>query len=313
VISSSDNLVDFRMVECSHISPILDAFSQVFKKSLSKAYYRWKYLSPEGYRSVVMVRKGQVIGHIGLASFSVSFDGLIHSAAMRHSSFVLPEYRGNGLYEALNLFAQNRLRMDGVTFFQSWPNTENLKATLGKSLYDEVFPVSALTLETTGKFVADLTDFNPVSLIDLRYITGLSDMYNDKVIYRINKDMIYFKRRYLDHPEKKFYLHIDDDSYFLFSMNRPGEIIIFEFYFGSNPLDFIKSFKNLFKRRQVVFKVWCSLCANSRAFKYFLKGGFVLRDFNCYSAVKSLDPSYLNRLRFIKDYDFSAGDSDVFG
>jgi len=191
----------------------------VFGRNLDPLYYDWKYGSQSfSYTSFVALYDGEVVAHIAYSYANyTSAEGFI-IAARRHSSFVMLEHRGKGVFGKLLNYSSEELSLDGVRLVIGYPNVQNLSATIKNK---QTIPLMQLPLMRrvpdnktalkTEQFLCSNEIFVKLSEVSIGLI-GLDQLVKFNYNYSLRKDAKYLLERYVREPGAEYYIHSLGDS-----------------------------------------------------------------------------------------------------
>ena len=291
--------LSFRKLKISDYDEFRKLFYSCFKKKLSFEFYKWRYFNNKFSFCYGAFDKYKLIANVGMVSIqkSKNSNDIIYS---RHSSMVLKNYRGFGIFsKLLKLVKKKFLKKIPLVFM--WPNKNNFsnfdidkKNILKKKYYlYKSFKISNLKKKLSDHSISEL-------------ITYKKFIKNEKSLFF--KDFYYFKKRYLSYKKNEYFLNKfakkNQTSFFIIKRNKDksGFNNVILDHFGSkkiynNHLSYL--IKNLDK---LIFL--SKTCRNNSKYKLInslnLKIGFMEK------------LNMKKRYNFLKNQEIYLGDTDIF-
>ena len=115
--------LNFRKLKISDYYEFRKLFYLCFKKKLSFEFYKWRYFSDKFSFCYGAFEKSKLIANVGMVSLQKgkNLNDIVYS---RHSSMVLKNYRGFGIFsKLLKLVKEKFLKKIPLVFM--WPNKNN--------------------------------------------------------------------------------------------------------------------------------------------------------------------------------------------
>ena len=291
--------LSFRKLKISDYDEFRKLFYSCFKKKLSFEFYKWRYFNNKFSFCYGAFEKYKLIANVGMVSIqkSKNLNDIIYS---RHSSMVLKNYRGFGIFsKLLKLVKKKFLKKIPLVFM--WPNKNNFsnfdidkKNILKKKYYlYKSCKISNLKKKLSDHSISEL-------------ITYKKFIKNEKSLFF--KDFYYFKKRYLSYKKNEYFLNKfakkNQTSFFIIKRNKDksGFNNVILDHFGSkkiynNHLSYL--IKNLDK---LIFL--SKTCRNNSKYKLInslnLKIGFMEK------------LNMKKRYNFLKNQEIYLGDTDIF-
>ena len=207
--------LSFRKLKISDYDEFRKLFYSCFKKKLSFEFYKWRYFNNKFSFCYGVFEKYKLIANVGMVSIqkSKNSNDIIYS---RHSSMVLKNYRGFGIFsKLLKLVKKKFLKKIPLVFM--WPNKNNFsnfdidkKNILKKKYYlYKSFKISNLKKKLSDHSISEL-------------ITYKKFIKNEKSLFF--KDFYYFKKRYLSYKKNEYFLNKfvkkNQTSFFIIKRNK---------------------------------------------------------------------------------------------
>lgn len=119
---------------------ILTAAAEAYAEpQRSSEWFDWKYLqSPFGsaHVAVALTREETVAGLVSFGSYQVTRGAEVASAAVSYDTFVVPSFRGAGLFKRLLREAESSAARAGVDVLFNFPNPNSLPGFLSSQFHD---------------------------------------------------------------------------------------------------------------------------------------------------------------------------------
>jgi len=225
--------LSFRKLKISDYDEFRKLFYSCFKKKISFEFYKWRYFNNKFSFCYGAFDKYKLIANVGMVSIqkSKNSNDIIYS---RHSSMVLKNYRGFGIFsKLLKLVKKKFLKKIPLVFM--WPNKNNFsnfdidkKNILKKKYYlYKSFKISNLKKKLSDHSISEL-------------ITYKKFIKNEKSLFF--KDFYYFKKRYLSYKKNEYFLNKfvkkNQTSFFIIKRNKDksGFINVILDHFGSKKI-----------------------------------------------------------------------------
>lgn len=178
----------FRKLKISDYKNFQELFYSCFKKKVSYNFFKWRYFSDKFSFCYGVFVSSKLIANVGMKMVYLN-DKKKKKIFSRHSSMVLNQYRGQGIFSKL-LEITKKKYLKNMDLVVMWPNKNNLasfgiekKRILKKKYY----------LYKTAQyknFLIKTYDFNINKLAKIKIF-----IQNNESFYL--KDYKYFKQRYL--------------------------------------------------------------------------------------------------------------------
>jgi hypothetical protein len=190
-------------------------FYSCFKKKISFEFYRWRYFSNKFSFCYGAFEDYKLVANVGMVSIqkSKNLNDIIYS---RHSSMVLKNYRGFGIFsKLLKVVKKNFLKNISLVFM--WPNKKNFsnfdiskKNILEKKYYlYKTRKISNLNKEIKNHSISEM-------LVYEKFIKNKKSPFF--------KDLNYFKKRYLSYCKNEYFLNKfvigNQVSFFILKRNK---------------------------------------------------------------------------------------------
>ena len=190
-------------------------FYSCFKKRISFEFYKWRYFSDKFSFCYGAFEKSKLIANVGMVSLQKgkNLNDIVYS---RHSSMVLKNYRGFGIFSRLlKLVKEKFLKKIPLVFM--WPNKNNFsnfhinkKNILKKKYYIyKSHKTSNLKKKLSNYPISELITYRKFIRIEKRFFY---------------KDFSYFKKRYLLYRKNEYFLNKFEirkqTSFFIIKRNK---------------------------------------------------------------------------------------------
>lgn len=188
-------------------------FEEVFNEPMSGDFWRWKYSNNFGNSSIVVLENGKVCGHYGGAPRVLVYRGMGYKAIQAGDVCIKKKHRSFYSKSVFGDIAQNFILNafgSEVDFIFGFPHSRayNLGKRLG--IYSLGFDVFNMTLsveersEVSGKRMSKVDFFHQGIESSINEL--LSCLSKNDVTY-FDRDLMYLKRRYLNHPVHDYSLY----------------------------------------------------------------------------------------------------------
>ncbi len=122
IIIKETNLT-FRKLKITDYGKFKKLFYSCFKKNISYNFYKWRYFSDRHSFCFGAFDSSQLIANVGIKSMQLN-NKKKQRIFSRHSSMVLKDYRGRGIFSILQSKIKKRL-LSNIKFILMWPNKKN--------------------------------------------------------------------------------------------------------------------------------------------------------------------------------------------
>lgn len=289
----------FRKLRITDYNSFKKLFYSCFKKKISFHFYKWRYFSDEFSFCYGAFKNSKLIANVGMISIQIdkNLNNIIYS---RHSSMVLENFRGFGIFSKLSMLVKNKF-LKKIPFVLMWPNNNNFsnfgikeKNILKKKYYlYKTFKKSNFKSIIKSYPITDLIKYK-------KFIT------NEKSIYL--KNFQYYKKRYISYKKNEYFLNEfkikNLKSFFIIKYNKDltGFNHVILDHFGSKKIYHKHLFYLIKNVDKLIFLSKTRL--NNPEYKLInlvnVKIGF-------------LQKSHIQKKRnFLKNKNFYLGDTDIF-
>lgn len=283
----------FSRVNKKNFTNTINFINKHMRIKIKKNFYVNRYFSNKKFNSFICYNNTKIIAHVGYVQYLSKFEkNIIYS---RHSSVVHKDYRNKKIYS--NLLDYSFKNLSNMAFFLFWPNNNNKKRNfknIKKNFcYKLVNNFIFFNLKKNKK-LNKLNKLKNFKIFDKYY---LINTYNNIIF----KDKSYFKKRYFDLKNNKYYYDIfDDESLAIFTDNKFNKNpVLIELVGNKNKKK--AHLLNLSKKFKFYYCVHPSKLINYRKF-------FNFRDTKIEFNFIYLTNEKLN----MKNYDIHLADTDSF-
>ena len=310
----------FRRSKLTDFLKIKKLFFSVFKRSISKHFYDWRYLENSKYNSFVVFDQNKLIGHVGFVRYELNQSLTKNKKYIfsRHTSMIHANYRKKNIYSKLLKFSFSKLQNNNFGFLV-WPNNINyivIKKTknyykIPKHYIYSINIKSSINKKNNSNYY--LLKFNEIFNMEYFFKSN-----NQKSIFQ--KNYKYFIHRYLSYDNKnyKFIVKKINNQYLsLFvlemeNMNNKVIIKIFDFYSiknnFNNEINYLINFLKGYYKSRINIKI---LFWHSKLIERSILSNKINRtkkSFNICLIPNLKKKNLINNLNF----NFFMGDTDVF-
>ena len=231
----------FRTLKITDYNEFKNLFYSCFKKKVSYDFFKWRYFSNKSSFCYGVFDSSKLIANVGMISIKPSnkSNSMIY---YRHSSMVLKNYRGLGIFS--ELLGKVRKKISKKTSLViMWPNKNNYasfginkKNTINRKYYLYKTCLSSKLLGNTKNYSID------------KFIQYKKFIQKNNSLYL--KNFIYFKKRYLSYQRHEYFLnkfvYKDLSSFFILKRNKDKSEVNYVIldHFGSKEI-YSKHFSNL--------------------------------------------------------------------
>lgn len=127
---------------------ILDLFKSVFKKDMSKIFWKWRFgKNPCDAPQIILAWDGDVLaGHYAVCPTDITIDGQRVKAALSMTTMTHPNYQGMGLFPSMAGALYERLDEQGYAMVYGFPNNNSHNAFVKKLKWQDVAEIPMLSL-----------------------------------------------------------------------------------------------------------------------------------------------------------------------
>ena len=299
------NNLNFRRVQSSDLKEIIKLFEVVFKKKISKKFYKWRYFN-KSYTSFIALKNKKIIAHIGFIQYRL--DNNSNYVFSRHSTFVLQKFQKKGVYYKLLNYSFSILK-NKSDYIIAWPNKKNLEASQKHSNFNIVAKydlyIKNFYSEIGNKFFKK---------IDHVFLKKLKFDQKNNIFF---KDKKYINWRYNDYKKDHFYfLDFKPFKKFIFQKNnseKKSNFNIIDYYGKYNNYD--SDLRNLILfliYKKISFQLL--LPVNYRRLNYIFQKRSILNKDRFYIGLYSIGKSKVSKLKIEKKIKnvIKISDTDVF-
>ena len=193
----NSNLI-YRKLKLTDYYEFNKLFYNCFKRKISFDFFKSRYFSDKFSFCYGAFQSSKLVANVGM--FSMKLNNSTHEQVFsRHSSMVLKNLRGNGIFSDLLKVVKKKI-IKKINLVIMWPNKNNFanfgideKKTILKKYY--LYKVSSKTIS-----LKKTNNFHNNELIKFKVF-----IENNKSLYL--KNFIYFKKRYLSYKKHEYFIN----------------------------------------------------------------------------------------------------------
>ena len=291
------NNFTYRKLKLSDYNKFNKLFYSSFKKKISYDFFKWRYFSNKSSFCYGAFYSSELIANVGMVCIRLN-KHLNEKTYSRHSSMVLKEYRGLGIFSDLLKNLKKKF-LGEINLVVMWPNKNNFaNFNLGKS---KIIKKKYYLYKTSShNILSKKTESFPISeLVKLKnFIKSNNNLFVKNFPYFYRRYLIYNKHEYLINRYKSRTF----TSFFILKKNKDstGSNYVILDHFGSSEisskhLSYLIKEKNklIFLSKKKIYK------SNHKLINYInLKIGF-LKKIN----IKEKSKFLINKEIFLGDTD----------
>jgi hypothetical protein len=287
-----------RKLKVSDFKEFERLFYSCFKKKISYNFFKWRYFTDKTSFCCGIFEKKRLIANVGMKSMKLN-NKKNDSVFSRHSSMVLSNYRGKGIFSKL-LAEVKKIYLNDTKIIIMWPNKNNF-ASFGINEEKIIKTKCYLYNASDNKIKTNQTSDHNINQINKFKIF----IQNDNNFFL--KDFEYFKNRYLLYKNREYLINKFEYkkfiSFFILKKNKDKSNLNFVIldHFGSQ---FIKSkhLSQLINEREVIF------LTKKKIDK--LSHNFINHINLCVGFIKKT--TFQKKTTFLLNKEFTLGDTDSF-
>ena len=123
ISQSKNSVLVYRKLKISDYLEFKRLFFLCFKKKISYDFFKWRYFNNKSSFCYGVFKSSKLIANVGMVSMKLN-NTTNERILSRHSSMVLKEYRGKGIYSDLLNVVKKKISKN-VRFIIMWPNKNN--------------------------------------------------------------------------------------------------------------------------------------------------------------------------------------------
>ena len=291
----------FRKLKLSDYEQFRKLFYLCFKKKISYDFFKWRYFSNKLSFCYGVFESSKLIANVGMISMKLN-NNKNERIFSRHSSMVLKQYRGRGIYSNLLNIVKNKISKR-VKFLVMWPNNNN-HANFGinkKNIIKKKYFLYETSLKTKSKIIKKTENNNIDQLVKYKKLIKCRNNF-------FYKNFIYLNNRYLSYGKNDYFINKfkfrNLTSLFILKHHKDKlglQHVILD-HFGSRKLKF-RHLDNLIKEQnKLIFLSKKKIYRNKFKLLNYLnfKIGFI----------KEYNLKYNNRI--LSNKEIFLGDTDIF-
>ena len=293
----NSNLI-YRKLKLTDYYEFNKLFYNCFKRKISFDFFKSRYFSDKFSFCYGAFQSSKLVANVGM--FSMKLNNSTHEQVLsRHSSMVLKNLRGNGIFSDLLKVVKKKI-IKKINLVVMWPNKNNFanfgidkKKTILKKYY--LYKVSSKTTS-----LKKTNNFHNNELIKFKVF-----IENNKSLYL--KNFIYFKKRYLSYKKHEYFINKfvfkKFTSFFILKRNKDNlgfNYVILD-HFGSEKIKSKHLFNLIAEQNKLIFLSKKKINKdNLRLIDYvYFKIGFI-KKFN------------LKQKKDLLNKEIYLGDTDIF-
>ena len=287
-----------RKLKVSDFKEFERLFYSCFKKKISYNFFKWRYFTDKTSFCCGIFEKKKLIANVGMKSMKLN-NKKNDRVFSRHSSMVLSNYRGKGIFSRL-LAEVKKIYLNDTKIIIMWPNKNNF-ASFGINEKKIIKTKCYLYNASDNKIKTKKTSDHDINQINKFKIF----IKNDDNFFL--KDFEYFKNRYLLYKNREYLINKFEYkkfiSFFILKKNKNKSNLNFVIldHFGSK---FIKSkhLSQLINEREIIF------LTKKKIDK--LSHNFINHINLCVGFIKKT--AFQKKTTFLLNKEFTLGDTDSF-
>ncbi len=219
-----------------YIPSFLEGMSLAHKEEIrTEKWFHWKFeKSPYGKAILACAFDNEsVAGCVAYGMGIVCYKGKEWKCALSYETFVNPKYQGHGLFKKLISLAESEMKKEGIQFLYNFPNENSITGFkhMGWTCRNDirVFKIKLCHILPILLHLKDLKlsfSANPSNIDELK---GIS--FEDIPMEEPDPDVItpcwskeYLKWRFLDIPNRQYYIINNNDFFAISMIGRRGRL-----------------------------------------------------------------------------------------
>jgi len=292
------NLI-FRKLKISDFKEFKELFYLCFNKRISFNFFKWRYFDDKFSFCYGVFHSSKMIANVGMKSMKLS-NKKNERIFSRHSSMVLKQYRGLGIFSELLKEVKKKIQKD-IRIIVMWPNKINFASFgIGQDKFIK------------KKYYLYKTNHHKIKIKKtLNYNIELLNKFKSFIQNNDNfflKDLNYFKNRYLSYKKNEYLINKFKSkkftSFYILKKNKDKsdfEYVILD-HFGSNNIKLKHLSQLIHEEQKVIF--WRKKKINNLNCKLINHINIVV------GFVKENDTLIKNKM--LSNKEFMIGDTDSF-
>ncbi len=292
------NLV-YRKLKLSDYQKFKKLFYSCFKKKITYNFFKWRYFDDKHSFCYGVFESSKLIANVGMKAMKLNYkkNKIIYS---RHSSMVLGNYRGIGIFSELLKKVKKKI-LNKFPIVVMWPNKNNFsnfgikKSKILKKKYH------LYKIQNFKKKRKITSNYNLNQLNKLKFFFKNTESF-------FYKDLNYFKKRYLYYKKNEYLINVFElknlKSFFILKKNidKKGLNYVILEHFGSKQIS-KEHFKNLVnENKETIF--WTS--------NKIYKPNYILIDSINLNIGLIKNFSFKEKKLILSKKNFMIGDTDSF-
>ena len=233
-----------------------NSFNKLF---ISQALYEQRFSYHKTYSSYLLIsNKDKVVGHIGFRIHNSNIGNLC-KIAFRFSTFIIPSFRGGGMYLEFMNYVKNDLKNKfNVMYIYAWPNKINLLSCLKDENYINLNPI----ITWQHKLGNEKTSYEEEKIFKYKTIdfTNFDHIINKKEFGLTVDNLHDYKYLFVNRDNKEYkVISVEKNKYAILGIsNIENKELISIIVNNELEIKFILNVLNMFhKYKKSLVQCWC--------------------------------------------------------
>ena len=207
----------YRKLKLSDYHQFKELFRKCFNKKISYDFFKWRYFSDKYTFCYGAFDCSRLIANVGMFSLKLN-NNKQERIFSRHSSMVLKNYRGYGVFSFL-LNKVKKMHLKKIRLLVMWPNKNNY-ANFGinkENIIKKKYYIYKTSFGSNSLKTRNI--YNIGELVNFKYMIGSKNNF-------FFKDFNYFKNRYLSYKKQEYLIdkfqYKKFESFFVLKLNQVG-------------------------------------------------------------------------------------------
>ncbi|AEA34592.1 GNAT family N-acetyltransferase [Hippea maritima] len=313
---------EYKPGDSKKICELLDTYTPYDR---DEKFWIWinRLLSIKKTVVVVAESKNKIVGHYAVIPQYLNIKGNIYNAGLAIHAFIHPDYRNTFMVFEITKMMHNLAKKNGIEIIYGFPNSKFRSILLKIHKWKEVALFKSLekfSLERKEhNFKLIKVEKNYLHYYELSEI--LDSQINNKNKVKVEKNLIYFVNRYINHPQNLY------KNFFIEKNGQKVAFIVLKIYEKKGVrighlIDYVKNSKISFQDILNIVENYFYDKVNKLSFWKFdetqkeilLKNGFEEKGFETCLGIKMLidNKKIENFLLNFDNWTLCMGDSDAF-
>ncbi len=240
--------LNFRRLKLTDYIEFKSLFYSCFKKNISYNFFKWRYFEDKFSFCYGAFYLEKLIANVGMVSIKLN-NTPKDRILSRHSSMVLEDYRGIGVFSELLKQAKKKIPKQ-TSFVVMWPNKNNFANFGIKNQNIKKKKFFIYQTSSNNNYFRNKKNYSIDELIKLK-----KNITNNNSFFF--KNFNYFKKRYLSYRKKDYFINKFEykglKSFFIIKYNKNKSVISYVIldHFGSNKI-ISKHISNIIKNQNKI-------------------------------------------------------------